>query len=61
MLSMDALLFSAAWYSAHLLRFNFEIPVESKGLLTHVLPLVVVIQIVTFYQNKQKTPASPQA
>jgi FlaA1/EpsC-like NDP-sugar epimerase len=47
-LAVDALLLSAAWYSAWLLRFNFEIPAENIGLLLRVLPLVVVIKILIF-------------
>ncbi len=47
-LAVDALLLSAAWYSAWLLRFNFEIPAENIGLLIRVLPLVVVIKILIF-------------
>ena len=48
-LAVDALLLSAAWYSACLLRFNFEIPAERIGLLVRILPLVVVIKIFIFY------------
>ena len=47
-LVIDALLLSAAWSSAWLLRFNFEIPAEGMGLLIRGLPLVVVIKIIIF-------------
>ena len=47
-LAVDALLLSAAWYSAWLLRFNFEIPAESMDLVIRGLPLVVVIKIIIF-------------
>lgn len=45
----DALLLSAAWYGAHLLRFNFEIPQASMALLMRSLPFIVVTKVVTFY------------
>ncbi|MCK4390921.1 MAG: polysaccharide biosynthesis protein [Desulfobacterales bacterium] len=48
-MGMDALLVMAAWYGAHMLRFNFEIPQASMALLTRALPFIVVIKIVTFY------------
>jgi len=48
-MGMDALLVMAAWYSAYLLRFDFEIPIESMGILTRTLPLVVLIKIVCLY------------
>jgi len=48
-LVVDALLLSAAWYSAYLLRFNFQIPTEYWGVMTHALPLIVAGKIVIFY------------
>jgi len=48
-LIVDALLVATSWYTAYLLRFNFEIPEESKVVLTRMLPMVVVIKIITFY------------
>ena len=45
----DALLLSVAWYGAHLLRFNFEIPAQSMALFTRALPFIVVVKIITFY------------
>jgi FlaA1/EpsC-like NDP-sugar epimerase len=48
-LAADILLVAFAWYFAYLLRFNFEIPVPSRGLLIRVLPIIVLIKIVTFY------------
>lgn len=48
-LGMDVLLISAAWYASYLLRFNFEVPVESMNLMERLLPLMVVIKIVTFF------------
>ena len=48
-LCLDIVLLCAAWYCAHLLRFNFEIPLETSVLLTHSLPLIVLIKLVIFY------------
>jgi FlaA1/EpsC-like NDP-sugar epimerase len=48
-LMADILLVAFAWYFAYLLRFNFDIPVPSRGLLIRVIPLIVLIKIVTFY------------
>jgi FlaA1/EpsC-like NDP-sugar epimerase len=48
-LVVDALLLSAAWYSAYLLRFNFEIPPEHWGVMTLTLPFIITIKIVIFY------------
>lgn len=48
-LLVDALLLTAAWYGAYLLRFNFQIPEDSTNLLERVLPLVIVIKILCFY------------
>jgi len=48
-LAIDVLMVAFAWYFAYLLRFNFEIPVGYKGLLTRILPLIVLIKIVIFY------------
>ena len=46
---IDTILLSAAWYSAFFLRFNFEIPVDSSGLLVRLLPVIILIKIITFY------------
>ena len=45
----DVLLVAFAWYFAYLLRFNFDIPVQEKGMFIRVLPLILLIKIVTFY------------
>ena len=45
----DVILLSAAWYGAYLLRFNFVIPTETRGLLIRVLPMIVIIKIIIFY------------
>jgi FlaA1/EpsC-like NDP-sugar epimerase len=48
-LVVDALLLSAAWYGAYLLRFNFQIPAEYWRVMTYALPLIVTSKIVIFY------------
>ncbi len=48
-LFLDILLLCAAWYGAYLLRFNFEIPKETRALLTRSLSLIVMIKILVFY------------
>ncbi len=45
----DAILLTVAWYSAYLLRFNFEIPEDSMFFLKRMLPFIVVIKLITFY------------
>jgi len=45
----DALLVAAAWYGAHLLRFNFQIPDAGMGLVIRILPIVVLLKLVVFY------------
>jgi FlaA1/EpsC-like NDP-sugar epimerase len=48
-LILDALLFTAAWYGAYLLRFNFEIPKESMFFLKRMLPFIIGIKLIVFY------------
>ena len=48
-LCVDIVLLCAAWYCAHLLRFNFELSAEMRAGLIHSLPLVVLIKVVVFY------------
>ena len=45
----DLVLVSLSWAGAYYLRFNFEIPAESAGLMVRLLPLVVIIKMLTFY------------
>jgi len=47
--SMDIILLGASWYSAFLLRFNFDIPVDSTGVVVRLLPVVILIKIIIFY------------
>ena len=46
---MDIMLLGASWYSAFLLRFNFDIPVDSTGVVVRLLPVVILIKIIIFY------------
>ncbi len=46
---LDILLLGASWYSAFLLRFNFDIPVDSAGVVVRLLPVVILIKIIVFY------------
>ena len=48
-LCIDILLLAGAWYSAYLLRFNFQIPPDSQRLLLRLLPLIITIKIICFY------------
>jgi FlaA1/EpsC-like NDP-sugar epimerase len=45
----DALLLVAAWYAAHLVRFDFAIPENQWVLFKAMLPLMLMIKLVTFY------------
>lgn len=45
----DALLISASWYFAFVLRFNFEIPPASMEMAIRFLPVVLVTKIIAFY------------
>ncbi len=49
MMFMDIMFVSISWYFAHLLRFNFRVPIETKGLIVRVLPLIVLTKIIIFY------------
>ncbi|NVM22999.1 MAG: polysaccharide biosynthesis protein [Desulfobacterales bacterium] len=48
-LGVDVLLLAAAWYGAHLLRFNFEIPAGNLSVMKKVFPFVIALKIGTFY------------
>jgi FlaA1/EpsC-like NDP-sugar epimerase len=48
-LAIDSLLILASLYSAHLIRFEFDIPPQRVVLLWRVLPLVMIIKMVCFY------------
>ena len=48
-LCADILLFGVSWYSAFLLRFNFNIPVNSMEIAVRLLPVIIIIKIIIFY------------
>jgi hypothetical protein len=43
-LMADILLVAFAWYFAYLLRFNFDIPVRTRGLFIWIHPLPISTQ-----------------
>lgn len=45
----DALLVAASWYGGYLLRFNFQIPAASLGMIWRLLPVVIVLKLAVFY------------
>ena len=46
---MDTLLIGASWYGSFFLRFNFDIPEDSVGLIIRFLPVVILVKIIVFY------------
>ena len=48
-LGIDVLLLTVAWYGAHLLRFNFEIPASHLSVMKKAFPVIIAVKIVTFY------------
>ena len=48
-LGIDALLLAAAWYGAHLLRFNFDIPAGHLNVMKKAFPFIIIVKIGTFY------------
>jgi len=46
---MDTLLIGASWYGSFFLRFNFDIPEDSVGLIVRFLPVVILIKVIVFY------------
>ncbi len=44
----DILLVLAAWYGAHILRFNFQFPIGPLKLATQAIPLVIGAKILSF-------------
>ncbi len=45
----DTLLVMSAWYTAHLLRFNFDIPPNHMRNILSLFPELILIKICTFY------------
>lgn len=48
-LGVDVLVLAAAWYAAHLVRFEFVVPSERLALFKRVLPVILTVKIVSFY------------
>jgi len=48
-LAVDVFLVAFCWYFAHLLRFNFDIPPNTAAVMSHILPVVLLVKIITFY------------
>ena len=48
-LIVDMALASLSWVGAYFLRFNFEIPDESAGLMVRLLPLVVILKMLALF------------
>ncbi len=46
---IDTLLLAIAWYGAHVLRFNFDVPASNLGMMKKVFPVVIIIKAGTFY------------
>ncbi len=47
--SIDIILLGASWYTAFLLRYNFDLPVDSSVMVVRLLPVVILIKIIAFY------------
>ena len=48
-MAIDVFLVAFSWYSAHLLRFNFDIPPDTAAVMTHILPIILLVKIITFH------------
>ncbi|MDY0223571.1 MAG: nucleoside-diphosphate sugar epimerase/dehydratase [Desulfobacterium sp.] len=48
-LLLDVTLLIGAWYTAYLLRFNFDIPENSVGMTIRLIALVVAVKLLVFY------------
>jgi FlaA1/EpsC-like NDP-sugar epimerase len=48
-LAVDVFFAAFSWYFAHLLRFNFNIPPDTTAVMSHILPVVLLTKIITFY------------
>lgn len=46
---IDIILIVTSWYGSFLLRFNFNIPVESSEIFLRSLPVMILIKIIIFY------------
>ena len=48
-LAIDVFLVAFAWYFANLLRFNFDIPLDSMAAITRLVPIILGTKLVIFY------------
>jgi len=48
-MAVDVLIFSAAFYSAHLVRFDFNIPNYFQSAFWRILPVIIFFKLVFFY------------
>lgn len=48
-LGIDLILLAASFYGAHLVRFDFEIPIKTCLSIKWVLPVIITLKIVIFY------------
>ena len=48
-LAIDVFLVALAWYFANLLRFNFDIPLDSMAAITRLVPIILGTKMVIFY------------
>ena len=48
-LAIDVFFVALSWYFAHLLRFNFDIPPDAAAVMSHILPIILLAKIITFY------------
>ncbi len=48
-LAIDVFFVAFAWYFANLLRFNFDIPLDSMAAITRLVPIILGTKLVIFY------------
>ncbi len=48
-LSVDILLLGAAWYAAHVVRFDFAVPADMLAFFKRIAPLVLAVKVCIFY------------
>lgn len=46
---IDIILLGTSWYAAFLLRYNFDLPMDSAVMAVRLLPVVILIKIIAFY------------
>ena len=46
---IDIILLGTSWYAAFLLRYNFDLPMDSSVMAVRLLPVVILIKIIAFY------------